>query len=97
MKALIWLVIGMVGMIAVAIGYSKTEENRPKLGIWFFVFFLGAMACGLSIIFTGQYIEREYPENIHSTNFNVKTEIHVNQVDGIETERDTVYIFTPKK
>jgi hypothetical protein len=93
--AFLFMIMGIVGSCMLAIGYHKSEETSK--GRYVVLILVGIVFLALSITLTGMYIERKNPSPIASSKFKGRTEIVTTHVNGVETSRDTVYIFTPKK
>jgi len=67
------------------------KERNPNMGFIILITLFFIMG------FVG-FIKGVFPENTyHTKNNTLKIDIKVEIVNGIETSRDTIYIFTPKK
>ena len=97
MKVVILMLLGSLGVFAYAIGFGKgVIKDEPKIK-WFLLMIFGIFLAVPCYIYGGVLCEREQPKSIHSVDFNVKSEIHVEYIDSLEVSRDTLYTFTPKK
>lgn len=97
MLALLFFALGLYGLFAILIGVGYVIENHEIDIARVILIVTGAIAISASIPCTGMFIEREHPHLVKSSEFKVNTEIRIESINGVETSRDTVYIFTPRK
>lgn len=97
MLTILFFGLGIYGLFAILIGVGYVIENHEIDIARVILIVTGVIAISASIPCTGMFIEREHPRPVKSSEFKVNTEIHIESVNGVETSRDTVYIFTPKK
>ena len=89
---LLCLFIGAVGCIMLfSMDYIKEQPTVKSL--LHVSLALTFVVVGFSLF--GKQIGKK--ELISSENYKIKSEIHLNIVNGQEISRDTIYIFTPKK
>jgi hypothetical protein len=97
MFSLLFALLGMYGFFASIIGISKIKEANDFKMKYALLVLTGIVAFSVSIVLTGMYIERKNPTPIKASEFKGRTEIITTYVNGQETSRDTLYIFSPKK
>ncbi len=96
METLFFILLGLAGITGIILLLRAIEENEIKW-YWVLLLLLAIIALSVSMTLTGATIEKQCPRPVHSKEFTVKTEIHIETIDGQETLRDTVYTFTPNK
>jgi len=85
---IIMLVVGILGFMVMAIYYDDDE----RVGIYWL---LGVIAVfGLAIVITSG---PDHTSDYSLKEYNLKTEVRQEYLNGQEISVDTVYIFTPKK
>ena len=96
METLLWIFLSCYGLFSIVLTLIDIKGKDMQ---WKHVFFLlsGIVAFAVATVFTGQSISKQHPPNIKSSKFYIKTEIHLNPINGVEIQRDTIYKFIPKK
>jgi hypothetical protein len=88
---LLTILFGVIGITGFWI-LILSEKTKECLHI------TAMVMCYLGLILFGIFLCGHFlPFNIHSKDTSIRTEIRVRTLNGMETERDTVYIFTSKK
>jgi hypothetical protein len=96
MEIVLFVLMGVYGIFAIHFGLQAIKEDSAK--IWSSILLItGMIAVSVSIPTTGAFIERKHPVPIAASKFKGRTEIVTTRVNGVETSRDTLYIFTPRK
>ena len=94
MSILIFMLLSVFGLFTIPYGIYRNEKDSSNW--WILLIVAGIVAFSVGVPLTGAFIERENPTPVKSSEFEVKTEIRQEFLNGQEISRDTVYIFTPK-
>lgn len=89
------MILGGILLMLVCIGaliLIKVFGNKNE-DMGFIIFISMVLFCGFAVFLLGIAPERY----LHTKDNSLRTEIKVEMINGIETSRDTVYIFTPRK
>lgn len=95
MEIILWMILGVCGVFAIHFGLTEVDKRLSFK--WGLLLVFGVIATVLSMTLTGMAICKKQPQPVKGSKFDVKTEITVTTKNGVETLRDTIYIFTPKK
>jgi hypothetical protein len=97
MKALeiILFFIAWVSFLGLSYNIQFIQSEKTKLKQrWAAAFLIGLT---VALPFHIAVCTMNEPDPVHSKKFSIRTEIKTSSLNGVETERDTIYIFTPKK
>ena len=87
------LIVEIILLILFIIGtVFAIREKESGIAVWSTTLACGMIACILLDIVIPHGVRK-----LHTTNFEVSTNIKTEILNGKETSRDTVYIFTPKR
>jgi len=95
MESIFFMVLVLYGTFGIHFSLNAIQkEANWKAAI---VLVTAMLSFSVGVVLLGYSIAKLSPPEIHSKNCSLRTEIRVDVINGIETSRDTVYIFTPKK
>jgi len=94
---LLFVFLFVAGLWLFTIGYHNIKDGKKPIAGNIVMFILGTFSVAIFSILAGVFAEREDPKPLHTTKYNVTTEIVQEYTNGVETKVDTIYTFTLKK
>lgn len=95
METLLWELLGIASLFGFA--FALNHLNDKFSFRWLIIIIMAIVGFTFALVFLGQSIAKVSPPCIHSKDFQIKTEIRVETVNGLETLIDTIYVFTLKQ
>lgn len=95
MESILFMVLALYGLFGIHFSLNGLKDDMNWR--WGVVLITAMLSFSVGVVLLGYSIAKLSPPEIRSKNCSLRTEIRVDVINGMETSRDTVYIFTPRK